>query len=86
MSEGIKTTEFWMTILTNIVSLVGGLSGMIPAEVSAIIIAVANGVYGILRVITKSKAVTTTTTVTSGIGTVAPVITATNTTTPSTTS
>ncbi len=85
MSEGLKTTEFWMTILTNIVTIVGSLTGVIPAQVAAIIIAAANGIYGVLRVITKTKAVTTTTTVTSGLGTVMPTITATNVSSPSTT-
>ena len=55
MKEGIKSTEFWLTLLTNVTALVGSLQGVIPPEVGAIVVAVANGVYGILRSIVKAK-------------------------------
>ena len=65
MNAGFKTTEFWLTILSNIVSIVGSLAGVIPPDVAAIIIAVANGLYGILRSIVKKGATSNVTTVTT---------------------
>lgn len=53
---GYLTTEFWMTILTNIVTLVGALKGVIPDQAAAIILASANGIYGVVRAITKQGA------------------------------
>lgn len=53
VKDGYKTTEFWMTICTNIVTIVGALQGVIPADTASIILAVANGVYGVLRVVSK---------------------------------
>ena len=53
MKTGIKTTEFWLTILANVVAVVGALQGVIPAETAAIIIAALNAVYGFLRTIAK---------------------------------
>lgn len=51
---GWKTTEFWLTLLgTTIPTLVGALTGVIPPETAAIIVAVANGVYGVIRAATK---------------------------------
>lgn len=53
MKAGVQTTEFWMTILTNIVSIVGALQGVISPEIAAIIVSIANGIYGVLRTIAK---------------------------------
>lgn len=53
VKTGWKTTEFWMTIMTNVVTVVQALNGVIPPETAAIILAVANGLYGVLRTITK---------------------------------
>lgn len=50
---GYRTTEFWLNILTNIVTIVGTLKGVIPEQTAAIIIATANGVYGVIRTIVK---------------------------------
>ena len=54
MKPGWKTTEFWLTVLSNLAVVVGALEGVIPAEKMAIIIAVINGVYGVVRATTKS--------------------------------
>jgi hypothetical protein len=54
MKSGIKTTEFWMTMLTSVISLVGALEGIIPADISVMIIAGANAAYGFMRAITKA--------------------------------
>lgn len=51
---GWKTTEFWLTMLTNLIAIIGSLKGVIPTETATIILAVANGVYGVIRAITKS--------------------------------
>ncbi len=52
---GYKTTEFWMTVCTNIVSIVGMLKDVIPPQTAAIIIAVVNGIYGVLRTHAKKS-------------------------------
>lgn len=52
---GWKTTEFYLTLLTNLVAIVGALKGVIPDHVATIIVAVANGSYGVVRAITKSN-------------------------------
>lgn len=59
VTPGWKTTEFWLTVLTNIITIAGSLQGIVPAQTAAIITAVANGVYGILRTITKSNSPST---------------------------
>lgn len=52
---GWKTTEFWLTVLgTNIPTLIGAISGVIPPKIAAVVLAVANGVYGLIRAITKN--------------------------------
>lgn len=53
---GWKTTEFYMTLLTNIITVVGTLKNIIPADTAAVIIAVANGIYGVLRTVAKKEA------------------------------
>lgn len=53
---GYKTTEFWLNILTNIITIVGTLKGVIPEQTAAIIIASANGIYGVVRAIAKKQA------------------------------
>lgn len=53
---GYKTTEFWMHLLTNATTIVGALQGVIPPQTAAVILAVANGVYGVLRTIAKKDA------------------------------
>jgi len=48
---GYKTTEFWLTILTNIVigaNLAGAFSG-IPNRYAALVAAIVNGAYAISR-------------------------------------
>lgn len=52
---GWKTTEFYLTLLTNIVAIVGSLKGVIPQEAATIVVAVANGIYGIIRAVTKAN-------------------------------
>lgn len=53
VSKGIQTTEFILTCVVNVASLVASLSGLIPATVAIYVIAGINAVYGILRTIVK---------------------------------
>lgn len=53
VSKGIQTTEFALTCVVNVASLVGSLTGLIPPEIGLYIIAGINAVYGILRTIVK---------------------------------
>lgn len=66
IKAGWKTSEFWLTVLTNIIAIVGSLGGLIPPQTATVILAVANGVYGIIRAITKSSASSTSVTATTG--------------------
>jgi hypothetical protein len=59
VKAGWKTTEFWMTLITNLVAVLGALNGVIPADTMAIILAVVNGVYGVLRALVKQPDITT---------------------------
>jgi len=52
-SKGIQTTEFILTVVVNVASLLGAIGGLIPPTVSVYIIAGINAVYGILRTIVK---------------------------------
>lgn len=52
-SKGIQTTEFALTVIVNLASIVGSLSGVIPPSWAILIMAVINSVYGILRAIVK---------------------------------
>lgn len=49
LKAGIKTTEFWLVVVSNLLTIAGTLKGIIPAKYSAIIIAVLTGIYTILR-------------------------------------
>lgn len=51
---GWKTTEFWLTLLTNVSTLVAALKGVVPDQAALIIVASANGIYGIIRAISKA--------------------------------
>lgn len=53
IKSGWQTSEFWLTLLTNVVTIVQTLHGVVPPDVAAIIIASANGIYGIIRAIAK---------------------------------
>lgn len=53
VSKGITTTEFILTCVVNVASLLGAFSGLIPATIAVYVIAGINAVYGILRTIVK---------------------------------
>jgi hypothetical protein len=56
VKSGWKTTEFWLAVLSNIATVVPALGGLIPPEKAATILAVVNGLYGIVRALTKAAA------------------------------
>ena len=53
VKPGIQTTEFILTIIVNGASILGTLSGVIPASYALLIMAGINAVYGVLRAIIK---------------------------------
>ena len=53
MKSGWKTTEFWLTIIGSGVAIFSAVGGLIPADLSAKIIAGAVMVYTIARAIVK---------------------------------
>jgi len=53
VKPGWKTTEFWMTVIGNLVTVVGTLNGTIPPEKCAIIVSILNTIYTVLRTFAK---------------------------------
>lgn len=60
--SGWRTTEFWLVIVSNLLTIAGALQGVIGAETAAVIVAVLNGIYGVLRTIAKKDLTVTTST------------------------
>lgn len=56
VKTGYKTSEFWLAVLSNVATVIPALAGVIPAEKAAMILAVVNGIYGIVRGLTKATA------------------------------
>ena len=56
VKPGWKTTYFWLTLLSNVVPIVGSLKGVIPPDKAAMIIGIINGVYGIIRSFSTANA------------------------------
>ncbi len=54
IKPGIKTTEFALTVFLNLVLIGMAFIGMVPASWAAIILAVVNSIYNILRAIIKN--------------------------------
>jgi len=59
MKSGIKTTEFWMTVATQVGTLITALNGIIPPTLAIIISASATCAYTILRSLVKNPEITT---------------------------
>lgn len=55
MKKGIYTTEFWLTVITTVITLVNSFAGYIPANVAVIVSAILTAVYEISRTIVKTK-------------------------------
>ena len=56
---GYKTTEFWLTMVSNLLGVFGVVKGMIDPNTAAVILAVLNGAYGVLRALQKQPSITT---------------------------
>lgn len=52
---GWKTSEFWLTAITNVIGVVGALKGIIPANYATIALTVLNSVYAIVRSFVKTS-------------------------------
>lgn len=59
MKAGIKTTEFWLVVLANIILLVGGLEKFISPDVYAVAMVVLNSIYTAWRTLAKVPDITT---------------------------
>ena len=53
---GVTTTEFWMTMLGNVVVVLQGMQGQLDSKWVAIALVVINGVYTIMRSLVKANA------------------------------
>ena len=56
MKDGVKSTEFWLTLLSNLGVILGGLSGQVDPKVMMYSMAGINGLYATLRTIAKKDA------------------------------
>lgn len=65
VKSGVSTSEFWLTILTNVVVVLQTLDGQIEGKWVAVVLAAVNGVYGVMRALVKSNATNSSTTTTS---------------------
>jgi len=52
---GWKSTEFQLVAVTNLITTVQALTGVIPPEYAIVVLAVLNGVYAALRSYVKAK-------------------------------
>ena len=63
--SGIATSEFWLTVVTNLITIAGALNGVLDPKTAAIVMASLNGVYGVLRTLAKTPDITTLSTTTT---------------------
>jgi hypothetical protein len=59
LKAGWRTTEFWMTVFAILSSIVGTLTGIIPAELAVKITTICAAFYTVLRTLAKSPSITT---------------------------
>lgn len=52
---GFKTTEFWVTIATNVAAILAAIGGAMPAEKAGLLLVVANGLYAVSRGLAKKS-------------------------------
>lgn len=50
---GHKTTEFWLTLGTNVAALLATISDVLPPKYGMVLIALSNGLYAVSRGIAK---------------------------------
>ena len=65
MKSGYKTTEFWMSVTAQLLAVAGALGGVLDPKTAAIVVAVLNAIYAILRTVAKAQGDVSSTTVTS---------------------
>lgn len=53
MSKGLQTTEFWVTVATEVGVVAAALQGSLPPKWAAIAAAVSSAAYGIARGLAK---------------------------------
>lgn len=58
VKSGWKTSEFWLVLLSNAVAIIPALKGIIPADTASTLVVIINGVYSIVRALTKTSSVT----------------------------
>ena len=56
---GWKTTEFWLVVISNLITIIIALNGVISPEKATTIITILNGVYAVLRSLVKQPSITT---------------------------
>lgn len=56
MTKGWKTTEFYVTVLTDVALVASAVGGVLPSKWAAIAAGVANASYAISRGLTKGGA------------------------------
>jgi len=59
LKAGWKTTEFWITVVGNLIIVAGSIEGILPAQTAAVVLAVLNGIYTVLRTLAKQPEITT---------------------------
>lgn len=59
VKSGWKTTEFWMTLVSNMLGIMGIMNKMLDPNTTAVVLAVLNGAYGVLRALQKQPDITT---------------------------
>lgn len=55
MSKGFKSTEFWLSFLTALSTILATYNGVIPAKVGIPAAAIVSGIYTIVRGFVKGK-------------------------------
>ena len=55
MSKGIKTSEFWLTLITAIVGLSGQAAGLLPEPWGLVLTTVVTAIYTVARTFLKTK-------------------------------
>lgn len=53
---GKFTTEFWLTVVSNLIAIAGAIKGLISPEIAATVVAVLTAIYNVLRTWRKNSA------------------------------
>lgn len=55
MKPGWKTTEFWLVVVANALTIVQALQAQLKPETAALIVSILNGIYAVLRTAGKQR-------------------------------